>query len=142
MATGYLFDSFTEDVAEKKHNLGSDTLKIALSNTAPSASSDSAFSDITEISAGNGYTAGGITLASITSAQASGTYELDSASPTLTASGGDIGPFRYLVLYNDTATSDELIGYWDAGSPLTVADGQTVNINVNVNGLLRLVMAG
>ncbi len=141
MATGYLFDAFTEAVAEKKHNLGSDTLKIALSNTAPTASTDDTFSDITEISAGNGYSAGGVSLGSITSAQSGGTYELDSASPTITASGGSIGPFRYLVLYNDTATSDELIGYWDAGSNLTIADGQTVNINVNVNGLLRLVKA-
>lgn len=141
MATGYVFDAFAEAIAEKKHNLGTDTLKIALSNTAPSASADDTFSDITEIAAGNGYTAGGITLGSITSAQTSGTYELDSASPTLTASGGSIGPFRYLVLYNDTASNDELIGYWDAGSNLTIADGQTVNINVNANGLLRHVKA-
>lgn len=141
MATPYMFDSFLEEAAEKEHDLENDVLKIALSNTSPTASSDTVFADITEISAGNGYSAGGVTLGGVTSSQTGGTYELDSTSPTITASGGDIGPFRYLILYNDTSTSDKLIGYYDAGSNLTISDGQTVNINVNANGLLRLAKA-
>ena len=109
------------------HNLGSDTLKFLLTNTAPSLA-NTVKADLTEIGAGNGYTAGGTAVTVTSSAQSGGTYSLVLAAATFTASGGTIGPFRYVVLYNDTATNDELIGYLDYGASYTLPDGQPFTI--------------
>lgn len=140
MANFNKFNAFVEHLAEKVHNLGSDTLKVALTNTAPS-SANSTFSDITEISSGNGYTAGGTAATISSSSQTSGTYKLVLADVVFTASGGSIGPFRYAVLYNDTPTSpaDPLIGYWDYGSSVTLADTESFTVDFNAsNGVLTL----
>jgi uncharacterized protein (DUF2252 family) len=139
MAAFNKFNSFVEALAEKVHNLGSDTLKVMLTNTAPVAA-NSVKADITEISAGNGYTAGGNTASVTSSAQTSGTYKLVLGDPaTWTASGGSIGPFRYAVLYNDTATNKELIGWWDYGSALTLAAGESFTVDFDpTTGVLTL----
>src|SRR5688572_2912767 len=110
MAAFNKFNSFVEALAEKSHNLGSDTLKVALSNTLPSAA-NTVLANITQISGTNGYTTGGTATTISTSAQTSGTYKLVITDVVFTASGGSIGPFQYAVLYNDTATNDELIGW-------------------------------
>jgi hypothetical protein len=140
MATFNKFNSFVEHLAEGVHNLGADTLKVMLTNTAPVAT-NSVKANLTEITAGNGYTAGG-TAASITSSgQTSGTYKLVLGDVVITASGGSIGPFRYAVLYNDTPTSpaDPLIGYWDYGSALTLANGESITWDADpTNGVLTL----
>jgi len=138
MATYNKFNSFVEAIAEKVHNLGSDTLNVALTNSSPGAG-DTQLSDITEISAGNGYTAGGSQATISASAQTSGTYKLTLADVTFTASGGSIGPFQYAVLYNDTATNDELIGWWDHGSAVTLSDGESFTVDFDAsNGVLTI----
>jgi hypothetical protein len=139
MATFQKFNSFVEALAEKKHDLGADTLKVLLTNTAPVAT-NSVKADLTEISAGNGYTAGGNTASVTSSAQTSGTYKLVLGDPaTWTASGGSIGPFQYAVLYNDTAASDELIGFWDYGSAVTLADGESFAVDFDAStGVLTI----
>lgn len=126
MATYNKINSFVEDLAEKVHNLGADTLKVMLTNSAPIAS-NTVKANLTDISAGNGYTAGGTAPSISSSAQTSGTYKLVLADVVFTASGGTIGPFRYVVLYNDTPTSpaDPLIAWWDYGSAITLADTET-----------------
>jgi len=125
MATFNKFNSFVEAVAEKTHNLGSDQMKIALTNTAPVAT-NTVLANITEVSYTN-CSSRNVTTAS--SSQSSGTYTQVLTDLTLTASGGSVGPFRYVVLYNDTATSDELIGWWDYGSSITLADTETLLID-------------
>ena len=140
MASFNNFNAFVEHVAEKVHNLGADTLKVLLANTAPT-SANSVKADLTEISAGNGYTAGGGTPAISSSAQTSGTYKLVLADVVFTAAGGSIGPFRYAVLYNDTPSSpaDPLIGYWDYGSSITLLDGETFTVDFDAtNGVLTI----
>lgn len=139
MAAFNKFNSFVEALAEKKHDLGADTLKVLLTNTAPVAT-NSVKADLTEISAGNGYTAGGNTASVTSSAQTSGTYKLVLGDPaTWTASGGSLGPFRYAVLYNDTAASDELIGWWDYGSSITLAAGESFAVDFDpTTGVLTL----
>jgi hypothetical protein len=136
MPTLTKFYSFVEAIHEKKHNLGSDTLKVLLTNTAPSLSNTQK-SDISgELSTASGYTAGGATVTITSSAQSSGLYTLIATDVTWTASGGSIGPFRYAVFYNDTATNDELIGYLDYGYSITVASGQTFTLDFDaVSGL-------
>lgn len=138
MATFNKFQSFVEAVAEKAHNLGSDTLKVALTNSAPSAA-NTQLSDITQISNGNGYTTGGTAATTSSSAQTSGTYKLVLADVVFTASTGSMGPFRYAVLYNDTSASDLLIGYYDYGSAITLADTETFTVDFDAsNGVLTL----
>ena len=137
MASFVKFNSFVEALAEKVHNLGSDTLKIALTNSAPSAA-NTQLSDITQISNGNGYTTGGTAVTITSSAQSSGTYKLVGSDVVFTASGS-MGPFRYAVLYNDTAGNDELIGWWDYGSAVTLASGETFTVDLDAtNGILQL----
>jgi hypothetical protein len=127
MAAFNKFNCFVEDLAEKVHNLGSDTLKVMLTNSAPVAS-NTVKANLTDISAGNGYTAGGTAVTVTASSQTSGTYSLVGNDVVFTASGA-VGPFRYAVLYNDTSTSDSLIGWWDYGSNLTLANTETFTVD-------------
>lgn len=138
MAAFNKFDSFVEALAEKVHNLGADTLKVALTNSAPSAS-NTVLANITQISGTNGYTTGGTAATISTSAQTSGTYKLVLADVVFTASGGSMGPFRYVVLYNDTATNDELIGWYDYGSNVTLATTETFTVDFDASaGVLTI----
>jgi hypothetical protein len=140
MATYNKINSFVEDIAEKVSNLGADTLKVMLVNSAPVAT-NTVKANLTDISAGNGYTAGGTAATISSSAQTSGTYKLVLADVVFTASGGSIGPFRYAVLYNDTPTSpaDPLIAWWDYGSSITLADTETFTWDADpTTGVLQI----
>lgn len=135
MALYQKFNQFVEDLAKKVHNLNSDTLKVMLTNTAPVAG-NSVMADLTEIAAGNGYTAGGSAATFVSGAQSSGTYKLVLNDVTFTASGGSIGPFRYAVLYNDTPTSpaDPLIAWWDYGTSITLTNGNSFTVDLDQVG--------
>ena len=134
MATLTKFYCFVENLAEKVHNLGSDQLTIALTNSAPNLT-DTVIADITQISYTN-LSARNITT--ISSAQTSGTYKLDLTDLVLTASG-TVATFRYVVLYNSTTASGNLIGFSDYGSAVTLLNGETFTINFdNVSGALTI----
>ena len=119
-------------------NAGSDAWKVALSNRAPVVASDATLTDASEISAGNGYTAGGNAATTSSSAQTSGTYKLILNSPTAwTATGGSIGPFQYAILYD--STTDNLIGYWDYGSAVTLSTGESFSVVLDgTNGVFTV----
>ena len=127
MATYNKFQCFVEDLAEGKHNLASDTLKVALSSNAnaPSASLDKKLADITTITS---PAVDSVTLTVSSSSQTSGTYKLVLADKTMTASGA-VGPFRYVIIYNDTAANDPLICFFDYGSEVTLASGDTFKLD-------------
>lgn len=129
MASLVFFHSFKEAMAEKAHNLGSDQITVALTNTAPTASTDTQLLNINEIAYTN-LSARNVTTSS--SSQSAGTYSLVLTDLTLTASGA-VATFRYVVLYNNTATNDELICYYDYGSAVTMADTETFLINFGAN---------
>jgi len=143
MATFNKVNDFVEALAEKVHNLGSDTLTVALSNTAPgsetsdpTASGNGVLANVTEISYTN-LSSRAITTSS--SEESGGTYKLTLTDLVLTASGGSVGPFRYVYIYNDTATNDEIIGYYDYGSSVTLNDGDTFTLDFDgSNGVLTL----
>lgn len=138
MASFNKFNVFTYDALAGKHDFTGDSVKVALTNTAPLAA-NSTFSDLTEISSGNGYTAGGTASGTVTLSTSSGTAKLTCADVVFTASGGAIGPLRYAVLYNDTDASKPLIGWWDYGSSITLADGETLTIDFDgSNGVLTI----
>lgn len=129
MAAYNKFNSFVEALAEKLHNLGSDAILVALTNVAPTAG-NTVLADITQI----GYTnlsSRALTVSS--SSQTGGTYSLVIADKVLTASGGSVGPFRYVVVYNDTALNDELVAWFDYGSSITLADGETLTLDFGAN---------
>lgn len=125
----YKFQPFVEAAMEGIHNLGSHQLKVALTNTAPSAA-NAVLTDISEISYTNCSTRN---ITTSTSAQTSGTYKLVCTDLVLTASG-TVGPFRYVVLYNDTAASKNLIAYYDYASSVTLANGDTFTIDFDGSG--------
>ena len=137
MASFNKFYCFVEDLAEKKHNLGSDTLTVALCAAAnPPSLSNTVLANLTQISYTN---LSSRVLSIVSSSQTTGTYKLVVSDLVLTASGGAVAAFRYIVIYNDTASNDELIGYYDYGSDLTLADGESLTLDFNAtNGLLQL----
>ena len=133
MASYNKFETFVGDLGLGVHNLNADTLRCYLSNATPSASADSVKADLAEIATGNGYTGG----EDVTNAysEASGTGTLTGTDIVITASGGSIGAFQYVVLFNDTPTSpaDPLIAWWDYGSALTLNDGDSFTIDFAAN---------
>jgi len=130
MATYNKFQQFVEDLGLGVHNLNTGTLNVYLSNATPSASLDAVKADLAEISTGSGYT--GPIDTQNTFAESSGTATLTGTKCVVTASGA-VGPFRYVALYNDTPTSpaDPLIAWWDYGSALTLASGETFSVKFN-----------
>lgn len=126
MAAFNKFNSFVDALSKKVHNLGSDTLKVILTNSAPVAT-NTVLANITQIANGNGYTTNG-TATTPTLSNASGTEKLICTDVVFTASGS-MGPFRYAVLYNSTATNGELIGWWDYGSAVTLAAAETFTVD-------------
>lgn len=140
MAAFNKFNIFVLDLTNKVHNLGSDVVKVALTNTAPVAT-NTLFANITEITAANGYTAGGATATLVSNTQTSGTEKLILSAVTFTASGGSIGPFQYAVLYNSTSTTPlkPLIGWYDYGAAVTVTNGNSFLVQLDqTNGVLTL----
>jgi hypothetical protein len=131
MAAYNKFLDFSEQLAKGVQNFGTDTYKVALSNTLP-LNTYTSLSEITQISAGNGYTTGGSTTTTSVG-ETSGTSTVSGTEVIFEASGGTIGPFQYAVLYNDSATSpaDALVAWWDYGSSVTLADGETFRIQFN-----------
>lgn len=132
------FNTFVQDVGRKVHNLNADTMKVMLTNTAPVAT-NAVLADLTEIAAGNGYTAGGAASTSNTFVQASGTAKLLSNDVVFTASGGSMAAARYAVYYNSTASGGPLVGWWDYGSSQTLGAGETITVDLDgTNGVLTL----
>lgn len=141
MATYNKIQDYTEQLNKGVHIWSSHTFKEGLTNSAPVAT-NTIYANLTEISAGNGYSAGGMTLDTVTLSETTGTAKVTIADEVLTASGGSIGPFRYAPIYNDTATSpaDALVCWYDYGSSITLASGESFTTDFDAtNGLWQLV---
>lgn len=134
MAVFNRFNSLVEALAEKVHNLGSDQLAVALSATAPVAT-NSVLSNITQISYTN---LSSRNITTVSSTQTSGVYKLILQDLVLSATGA-VATFRYIVLYNSSAASQELLGWYDYGSNVTLANGETFTIDFDgTNGALTI----
>jgi hypothetical protein len=141
MASYTKIQDYTEQLNKAVHNWSSHTFKLTLTNSAPVVT-NTVFADLTEIAAGNGYTAAGATLDTVTLSEASGTAKVTIADEVITASGGSIGAFRYATIYNDTPTSpaDPLVCFFDYGSSITLASGESLTVDFDAtNGLWQLV---
>lgn len=138
MANFNKFNSFVSDLAQGVHNLNTNTLKIMLTDVAPVAT-NTIKANITEITAGNGYTAGGPTAVFVSGNNTAGLYKLILSSISVTASGGNVAQFRYAVLYNATPASGNLIGFWDFGSEINLTNGNTFSETLDAtNGVLQI----
>lgn len=128
MAVFNKFNQFVEDLGLGVHNLETGAIKVYLSNTTPDAAAHAVKADLAEITNQNGYTAP--LDVSATWSESSGTGSLVGTDVTVTATGA-VGPFRYVVLYNDTPASpaDPLIGWYDYGSSIQLANGETFTVD-------------
>jgi hypothetical protein len=135
MATYNKFQSWVEYMVEGA-NCGSDTFKVAFTAQAnpPSSSADSLLGDITAVSTTNLDT---VTLTTTTASETSGTYTLDFQDLTMTASGA-VGPFQYVVIYDDTVANDPLVAWFDYGSEITMQSGDTFTLTFNASGLFTV----
>lgn len=138
MVAANKFEVFSENLAEKIHDLNADTLKVYLSNAAPDAAADAVKADMAEITNQNGYTAP-VDVQNATS-RTGGTTTVTAVDVVITASGGSFGPFQYVVLYNDTpgAPVDPLIFWWNYGSAISVNDTETFTIDFGSNSLMTI----
>lgn len=135
MAAYNKFEGFVGYLGLAAINLNTDVLKVYLTNAAPSASLDDVKTDLAEITAENGYPAGGSDVTN-TYSEASGTGTLGATDVVWTASGGSFGPFRYVVLYDDTHASDVLIAWWEyPGGSITVLTGETFTVDFAAGGI-------
>lgn len=140
MATYNKYNTFADEISKGGHNLQTATFKVALTNTAPTAASDTVWNTTVAPApaAANGYTAGGNTITTSSATTTSGTFKLVLADTTFTATAGGIGPFRYAILYNSSA-SNKSVGYWDYGSSVTLADTETFTVDFDAtNGVLTI----
>lgn len=122
MAAFNRFNCFTEDLSKKLHNLATDSLKVYLTNTAPVVT-NTVYNTPADLATGGGYTAGGAAATITSCAQTAGVTKLVLADVIFTATTG-FGPFRYAVLYNDTAVGKNLIGWWDNATPTSLGAGE------------------
>jgi len=145
---------FAEQVLRGVHNFGAHVFKAALTNTLPAAA-NTVLANITQVAASGGYVAGGYALDSITVTRAMEDVKLvvndaiqtvsasvarvKIADEMIAASGGSVGPFRYAVVYNDTAANKPLVGYVDYGSSVTLNDGENLTLDFDASaGVLTL----
>ena len=137
------FNAFVDEMSKGWHNLQADVMKAALTNTAPpNPLTDTVWSTgvFPAPAAANGYTAGGYTMTNSSAAASSYLFKMILADALVTASGGNIGPFRYVILYNSSKTN-KLVGYYDYGSSITLADTETFTIDADpTNGVVQLTM--
>ena len=138
MAAYNKFQQFVEDIAEKVHDLGNDTLTVALTNAANApVATNSVLANLTEIAYTN-LSARAITTTS--SAHTTGTYKLTLTDLVLTAGGGAVAGFRYICVYNSTAAGGPLIAWYDYLSDLVLADGESLTIDFDdTEGFFQLV---
>lgn len=143
MATFQFFDEFKRYSMDGTIDLDTHSFRSILSNTGPTLGTNTIKADITETGAGNGYTANGVALSSITWAETgggTGIWQWTAADWSWTAAGGSIAAFRYIIVFDDTPSSPAkpLVGMLDYGSALTLTDGNTFTVDVGANGIFRL----
>lgn len=128
MAAYNKFNDFAEQLLKGVHNFAAHTFRAALTNTLPAAG-NTALADIAQIANGGGYLAGGYTLDSVVLSEAAGVAKVAIADEVITAAGGSIGPFRYVVVYNDTAAGKPLVCWYDYSTSATLLDTESFTLD-------------
>lgn len=137
---------FLRAMAAGEIAIGTHTFKCALFTSSATVGPDvTGLSGLgaNEVANGNGYTTGGATVTmTITDDDGNNRAAIDSSNPSWTASGGNIGPFRYAVWYDDTHASDQVAYILDLGADVTIVNGQPAwTITVDALGLITIAQA-
>lgn len=133
MATYTKYETFIEKLMNKLIDAfgTTDTFKIVIHTDAPTVATDSVIGDLTQIAGNNGYTTNGEDIQN-DSTRTGGTVTMTAVDVVWTASGGNLGSSttgRYFSIFDDTATSDDLMCSYDYGSTFTVASGETMTVD-------------
>jgi hypothetical protein len=140
MAAFNKYFTFIDELAKAGHNLATDVFKVALTNTAPTQATDTVWNTTVAPApaAVLGYPAGGNTVTTTSGITTGGIFKLILVDSVFTAAGGQIGPFRYAILYNSSKTNKS-VGYYDYGSSVTLADTETFTVDFDAaNGVLTV----
>jgi hypothetical protein len=130
----HYFDCFVADLGNTLHNLSSDSLNVCLTNTLP-VHTNTVYSNITDLSTANGYTAGGVTCTGVGWSQTLGVGTLTATIPVVTATGA-VGPYAYAVMYNNTSATKPLIGWWNLPAAVTMAASDTETLTLPSGALV------
>lgn len=143
-----LYGAFGEHLAEGTIDLDTDTIRAALvtSSYTPNANTHTQRSDFSanELATANGYTSGGAALTGVAISRTNLVTTFDAGDVSWTASGGNIGPARYLVLYADVTrngVTGPLIGYLtidSAPADVTITSGSTGTIQWAASGIVTI----
>jgi len=134
------YNLFIDELSKAGHNLATAVFKAALTNTAPNLASDTVWNTTVAPApaAANGYPAGGNTLTTSSATTTAGVFKLVLADTVFTATAGGIGPFRYVIIYNSSATN-KVVASIDNGASVTLADTDTMTIDLDqINGTLTV----
>jgi hypothetical protein len=139
MAAFVKYNAYIDEIAKAGHNHATAVFKLALTNTAPGAGDTVWNTTVAPApAAANGYPAGGNTLTTTSATTTAGVFKLVLVDTVFTATAGGIGPFRYAILYNSSATN-KLLGYYDYGSSISLADTETFTTDFDgTNGVLTI----
>ena len=142
-----VYEQAKKHLSDGTFDLDGNTYKCALfasTSNANTLSTSSIFADLTnELTTANGYTAGGVTLTSVTWTNASGTTTFTGAIPSWTASGGSIVA-RFAVIYasgtlNTLVNPILCVALLDTTpADVTISTGNSLSINVNASGIFQL----
>lgn len=142
MATFQVVDEFANFLGKKRDDLSADTFKAVLTNTAPTKAGTQILTDITQIAATGGYAA--VSLSGVTWAETgagTGIWQFTSSPFSWTASGADFATARYVVIYDDTSTNDDIVGFVDYGTTFVVTNGNTFTVTPGANGIFRMTVS-
>jgi len=144
MAAFTKYNTFVDEMSKGGHNLQADSFKVALTNTAPPApgTTDTIWSAAIypPPAAANNYTSGGNALTISSATTAAYVFKMIINDSVFTATAGGIGPFRYSIVYN-TSKSNKVVGYYDYGSSITLADTETFTVDFDpTNGMIQMTM--
>lgn len=132
MAAFNKFNLFTQDLCEGVYNFktAGQTYAVMLTNTVPVATNH-LYGDVSagELTTTGGYTVGGITSA-MSDSTTGGVEKVLATNVTWTGSGGGMGPFRYIIIYNQTPTTPlkPLVAWYDFGSSISLNAGDTFTV--------------
>ena len=136
---GLLYNNFKEQILLGELDLGNgaDTIKVILvTGHSLDIDGDSAYADVSgDEESGDGYSAGGETLANQAVSQDDANDRADFDGDDVTWTGLDVGTPSHAIMYDSTHASDVLIGAWEL---TTASNGGDYTLQWHADGIVLL----